>query len=99
MPFKFIYRRAARESFRDGKLTQDQYDKIMMALRHPIRKRLRGEERVDLMAEVEKYTAENMPKGKLDWATIVQWLKDHWMDILKLLLSLVVFLEEPPQEK
>jgi hypothetical protein len=40
-----------------------------------------------------------MPKGKLDWATIVQWLKDHWMDILKLLLSLVVFLEEPPQEK
>lgn len=99
MPFKFMYRRAARESLRDGKLTKEQYDKIMMALRHPIRKRLQGEERVDLMAEVEKYTAENMPKGKLDWPTIVQWLKDHWMDILKLLLSLVVLLEQPPQEK
>jgi hypothetical protein len=99
MQFKFLYRRAARESFRDGKLTQDQYDQLMQVLRHPIRNRLNGTGRTDLLIEVEKYTYEQMPKEGINWEAIIQWLKDHWFDILKLLLSLLVLLEPAPIEK
>lgn len=99
MQFKVLYRRAARESFRDGKLTQEQYEQIMLVLRHPIRRRLNGTGRTDILAEVEKYTREKMPKEGINWEAILQWLKDNWLTILKLILSLVVLLEPPPQDK
>src|SRR4030042_6111200 len=99
MQFKVLYRRAARESFRDGKLTQDQYDQIMQVLRHPIRQRLNGTGRVNILAKVEEYTRDNLPKTGINWEAILQWLKDHWFDILKLILSLIVLLEPPPQDK
>jgi hypothetical protein len=99
MQFKVLYRRAARESFSAGKLTQEQYDQIMLVLRHPIRRRLNKAGRVNILAEVEKYTHENMPKEGINWEAILQWLKDNWLTILKLILSLVVLLEPPPQDK
>jgi hypothetical protein len=98
MHFKVLYRRAARESFSAGKLTQEQYNQIMLVLRHPVRQRLNGTSRVNILAEVEKYTHENMPKEGINWEAILQWLKDHWLEILKLILSLVVLLEPPPQD-
>lgn len=99
MQFRFLYRRAARESFREGTLTQEQYTQVMQVLVHPVRKRRVTGERVDILAEIEKYTQENMPKSGIDWAAILQWLKDHWFDILKLILSLVVILEPAPKDK
>jgi hypothetical protein len=95
-----MYRRAARESFRSGAIDKKQYEQLISAARHPFRKRLVGNNPMDLMEEIEKYTNENMPKeGKINWETIIQWLKDHWMDILKLVISLSVFLEPVPQDK
>ncbi len=99
MQFKVLYRRAARESFSAGKLTHEQYDKLMLVLRHPIRRRLAGNGKINILAEVEKYTHDNLPKEGINWEVILQWLKDHWVDILKLILSLVVLLEPPPQDK
>jgi len=99
MRFKFLYRRAARESLREGKLSREQYTQIMQVLRHPRRLKLNSSEQVDILAEVEKYSHENMPKEGINWQAILQWLKDHWLEILKLILSLVVLLEPPPKDK
>jgi hypothetical protein len=99
MQFKVLYRRAARESFNEGNLTQEQYKQIMLVLRHPIRQRLSGTGRINILAEVEKYTSEKMPREGVNWEAILQWLKDHWLEILKLILSLVVLLEPPPKDK
>jgi hypothetical protein len=99
MQFKFLYRRAARESFREGKLTKDQYDQLMQVLRHPLRKKLKSAEQTDLLVEIENYTYERVPKEGITWEAIIQWLKDHWLDILKLLLSLLVLLEPLPTDK
>jgi hypothetical protein len=99
MHFKVLYRRAARESFQEGRITQEQYDQLMQVLRHPIRNRLNGVGRIDLLVEVKNYTYERLPKEGINWEIIIQWLKDHWLDILKLLLSLLVLLEPAPVEK
>lgn len=99
MKFKFLYRRAARESFREGTINREQYNQVMEVLRHPIRRRKASSEQVNILEEVEKYTQNEMPKEGINWQAILQWLKDHWMDILKLILSLVVVLVEPPKVK
>lgn len=99
MQFKFLYRRAARESLAEGKLTQVQYDQIMQVLRHPIRRKLNQIGTVNILAEIEKYTNNNLPKTGINWEIVLQWLKDHWEDILKLIISLVILLEPPPQDK
>jgi hypothetical protein len=95
MPFKYLLRRAARESLQDGKLTKDQYEQVMAAVRHPRRKRLNSENQVNILAEIEAIT----PKQGLNWEAIRQWLKENWATILKLILSLVVVLEPPPKDK
>jgi uncharacterized membrane protein len=95
MPFKYLLRRAARESLQDGNLTKDQYEQIMAAVRHPRRKRLDSENRVNILAEIEAIA----PKQGLDWDAIRTWLKENWATILKLILSLVVLLEPPPKDK
>lgn len=99
MIFKVLYRRAARESFKEGVLTQEQYAQLMEVLRHPLRKKLRSNEKINLLNEVEKYTNKNIGKQGAGWDAVLQWLKDHWVDILKLLLSLLVLLEPPPKDK
>lgn len=99
MKFKFLYRRAIREAYASGQMSAEQYSQLTQVLRHPIRKRLRGEERVDILAEIEKYTLDKLPKEGINWNGILQWLKDNWQEILKLVLSLVVLLEPAPKDK
>jgi len=99
MKFKFLYRRAAREAFAEGKISKEQYTQLALVLRHPIRKRLDSPEKIDILAKVEQYVNENGPKTGIDWEAIIQWLKDNWLTILKLILSLIVVLEPPPKER
>jgi hypothetical protein len=99
MKFKFLYRRAAREAFAEGTISKEQYTQLTQVLRNPIRKRLDSTEKVDILAEVEQYTNKNGPKAGIDWEAIIQWLKDNWLTILKLILSLIVVLEPPPKER
>jgi hypothetical protein len=38
--------------------------------------------------------------GGFDWATIVEWISLHWVDILKVIVSIAfLFLEEEKQAK
>ena len=49
-----------------------------------------------LIHESENPSAENGFTVALDWATIWDWIKTHWVDILKLVLF-VLFLEPKPE--
>jgi hypothetical protein len=95
MQFRLAYRVALHSSFKDGKITQDQFDILHDALMRPIRKKRTGE-KVDLLDEVENYAITNAPKTGEFFDNLIEWLKAHWMEILKLLLSLLpLFLAEP----
>lgn len=39
-----------------------------------------------------------MKQGLIDWPTVWEWLKKNWPTILQILLSLLVFLGEKPDE-
>ena len=93
--FRLLYRQTLRSSFKNGEITEDQYAILMDALRHPVRRRKLGNTDVDLMDEIEKYVSSNVPKTGNFLIAIVVWLKDHWVDILKFLLTLLVLLDEP----
>lgn len=97
MQFRLMYRTAARQSYREGTIDSEQYKILMDALRQPRRRNPRTCERVDVMEKVEEYTYANMPCQSIDWAAIIQWLKENWQTILKLIVSLVmIFLEPAP---
>lgn len=98
MKFRRMYIRALRYNSREGIITDDQFQKLMAPLRWRGRKRQNSNETVDVMQEVEKYVTAHIPKeGVKDFfAAVFEYVKEHWLDILKLILSLVVLLEPNP---
>jgi len=86
--FRFLYRMALRQSYEEGQLSDKDYETLMDALRRP--RRRKGATTIDLMEEIEKYTMEQVPKSGDFWEFIVDWLKEHWFDVLKFLLSLLL---------
>jgi hypothetical protein len=92
MKMKSAMRIAARVSRREGKLTEQQYRKIMIAIRHPNQKKPDGTP-VNLMEEIEAHVTQEMGKQGLaiNWPGVIQWFKDHWLQILSL-LSLISLL-------
>jgi len=100
MKFRRIYIRALRYNLKEGLITDEQFQKLMQPLRWGIRKRRRSRETVNVMQEVEKYVMDNVPKSGISdiFAWIFEFVKEHWFDILKLILSLVVLLEPNPTE-
>lgn len=99
--FKPLYRIAARQSRREGLLSEKDYALVMETLRWPIRCRKDTGAIVNVLKEIENFVYSNMVKQgrKVDWATIIQWIKDNWVTILKLILSLLVFLAPPMEER
>ena len=98
--FRVIYRIALRRSCRAGSLTSDEYTTAMAPLRWRPRLR-RGEvEAVDLMGEVQDYVYSQMGyQGVgIDFLTIIQWIKDNWALILRVILSILIFVEPSPEE-
>lgn len=99
--FKPLYRIAARQSHREGLLSDHDYALVMETLRWPIRRHKRTGASVNVLKEVENLVYSSMTKqgARVDWQTIIQWIKDNWTTILKLIMSLLVFLAPPQQEK
>lgn len=103
MRMKLTMRIAARVSRRDGKLTEEQYQTVMDAIRHPVRKCKDGST-INLMEKIENQVNTEMGKQGLDinWDAIIQWFKDHWLDVLKMIISLlplfVILDSGPPKE-
>ncbi|MFA5345375.1 MAG: hypothetical protein WC315_03795 [Candidatus Omnitrophota bacterium] len=82
--FRLIYRRALNESYREGRLSKEDYEVLLDAYKRPYRHNEKGE-KIDLMAEVEKKTRRHA-RG---WPEIWAWIKENWVLILKLLFSLL----------
>ena len=101
LKFKPIYRIAARRALRAGTLSRDDYDKVMETLRWPHRIRKESGDKVAVLPVVQDYVYEQMElEGlEIDWDGILDWIKDHWVDILKIIISLLILLEPPPKEK
>ena len=91
-------RRVARRQLRRGKIDQEIYKKIAVGSRDP--------------ATVKKWRsavergvsgAPWLVKTGVDWrerlTEIWEWFIENWPTILKIILSLLVFIEPPPQPK
>jgi len=101
LKFKPLYRIAARRGLREGTISRDDYDKVMETLRWPHRLRRDSSENIEVLGEVQDYVYGQMElEGrKIDWDSVLEWIKDHWVDILKVIISLLLLLEPPPKEK
>lgn len=80
------------EQHRAGKVTDEDYNSFCSAMSNP--------GTVDtLIAESEKSGTEDSNfVGSFSWDNIVQWFKDNWFEILKLCLTLLLFLEPRPAD-
>jgi len=99
--FKPIYRIALRRSYQEGLLTKNEYMTAMEPLRWPIRTKKGTTERVNILNKVRDYIYGQMElQGiTIDWAKLIQWIKDNWPAILKFIITLLIFLDPPPQER
>lgn len=90
MKMHMVLRAEARHSKREGLLTKEQYEIVMDAIRHPDRQKKDGT-KVNLIEEIEKYTTSQMGvQGRLiDWASVKQWFKDHWLQIIQTICSII----------
>lgn len=100
MRMKMAMRVAARHSRKDGKLTEEQYQTVMDAIRNPVRN-LKDGTTVNLMDKIETQVNTEMGKQGLNinWDAVIQWFKDHWVQILQAiaaLLSIAVLLDSGP---
>lgn len=91
--FQSGLRQAYNELAKEGKLSADEKQLVGELVR--VR---RGRKLVQLVRShraVRKYylqkTGEPVLK-RIDWNSIVQWIKDHWVDILKIILAVAPLL-------
>lgn len=101
LKFKPIYRIAAKQSFKEGLLTQDEYDKVLETLRWPIRVHKETKTPIRVLDAIQTFVYLELEKENkaINWDAILQWLKENWLTILKLIISLLVILDPPPKER
>lgn len=89
-------RRVARRQRRRGKISREEYQKIKDGSRDPI-----------MVAKWKKAIESGVPGAPWTVSTgwrdiftaIWEWLIENWPAILKIILSLLVFIEPPPKRK
>ena len=101
MKFKPVYRVALRRSLKDGLITQEEYDTAMKPLRWPVRRDRVSKKQVRILDKVRDFCYEGMEAEsiRIDWSKLIIWIKANWSDILKFIVTLLIFLEPPPQER
>jgi hypothetical protein len=88
-------KRVARRKLRRGELDHETYQKIVTGSRDP-----------EMVAKWKAAVESGVPgapwtqkTGVGDiFAVIWDWLVEHWPEILKIILSLLAFMEPPPQQ-
>lgn len=97
LPFRVIYRLAVARAARTGKITDEQYATLVQPLTRKWRRR-KTYEGVDPMLLIEAEVKGQMPKeGKPNWKAIFDWLIEHMDDILKIVLTILMFVEPVPE--
>jgi hypothetical protein len=86
--FRAIFQAEITEQHAAGKISEADYSKVFAAS---------DKDRVidRVIREAEKPTPDSAFSYSLNWDDIVQWVKDHWWDILKFVLTIaLLFLDE-----
>ena len=73
-------RHAASEKFSAGEISPEEYTEVLTATHDKDRME-------DLMDQI---TMNQSALGGPAWDSIVEWLKEHWIDIVKILITLVL---------
>lgn len=91
-------RRIARRQFRHGKIDRETFEKIKKGSRDP---KIVAKWKSSIEQGV--YGAPWLRKSGFDWREIFneiwQWFLENWPTILKLLLTALMFVEEPPEQE
>jgi hypothetical protein len=89
-------KRMARIQTRRGNMTDFDFDRIVKGCKSPeVVKQWRA--KLEQPVYGAPWVGPGVAKG-IDWTSVWAWLKDNWPTILKLLLSILVFLGENPDE-
>ena len=97
--FKFITRLAARRARRRNQITAAEHEQVLSLIRKPIRLHKETRKPFNAWGEFENQVRAQMPKemaakSGFDWSTlwkqIVEWLKENWMTVLKIALSVLL---------
>lgn len=80
--FRLLFIRRIRVARRRGEISQKDYETVLATLR-----------RDDATQEV---FTQAVPASGIDWSRISQWIKDNWLEILKIVLTVaIMFLDKP----
>jgi hypothetical protein len=95
--FRRAVRRALNQVVRDNRCSSDDHAKVLAVMRRPIRHLKSGGAEVDVVRRWRDSVAEQVTKaglfvgsGAIPWAALVDWLVEHWPDILRLLIAILV---------
>lgn len=91
--FRAVLQSEAYRRNRDGEMSTHDYVEFMTGTE---------EDKVidDVMYEVQHDTNKCFQNGySFSWDDVIQWVSDHWLDILKIVLSVaILFLEPKPED-
>ena len=101
--FKMVLRRAALNGYKSGEVSADDTNKALDAIHNPRRKDVNGNSinimelmhaKVVEMVQADTALSDDIKAAaalpEFDWNTIWDWIKENWMTILKVLLSLLL---------
>ena len=89
MKFKKIFHQAIQES--KNQLQPNDYNLLVDVATKPVRIHRLTNQPIDLVLRVRLYVYRRLQgRSKIDWKVILEFIKTHWKEILKLLMSLLL---------
>ena len=84
--FRMALRRATRNAEITGKITAEEAETVYGVLEKPIRKI--GKQKINILDELENDLTPELV-GAVDWAKLLQWLKDNLATIIQMIISIL----------
>ena len=94
--FKIAIHAALKRAVTEGKVSTNDHSRVLALLRRPHRKLRTTGERIDVLERWRDGIAKSVPAamlgvdGAIPWQTIIDYLVEHWDDILRLLIAILV---------
>src|SRR5688572_17954909 len=86
--FTRLMKKQTEAEYQNGRINRQKYNEVMAKL---------DDSRV-MDKAIAQLEADPTAWGDFDWAKLWQWIKDNWMEIAKLILSLVVMFLDDEEE-
>lgn len=86
--FTRLMKRQTEAEYQSGRINRQKYNEVMA----------KCDDYKVMDKAIAQLEADPNAWGDFDWAKLWQWIKDNWMEIAKLILSLVVMFAEDEDE-